>query len=135
MKVLRTLTIVCFALIILIPILTFNFDEDAISTIDNRKLTVNPFSTEIMEGGDLTKNVENYVGDRIGMRDDIIRTYTILNDKIFGKMIHPFYIYGEDGYVFSGGLTVFPCYGEFHEVFAEMVLKIQNYCTERDIPL
>lgn len=134
MKVLRTLTIVCFALIILIPILTFNFDEDAISTIDNRKLTVNPFSTEIMEGGDLTKNVENYVGDRIGMRDDIIRTYTILNDKIFGKMIHPFYIYGEDGYVFSGGLTVFPCYGEFHEVFAEMVLKIQNYCTERDIP-
>lgn len=134
MRVLRIFTVICFAWIILIPILTFNFDEDAISAIDNRKLTVNPFSAEEMEGRDLTANIENYVDDRIGLRDEMIRTYTILNDKIFGKMIHPSYVYGKDGYVFSSGLTVYPCYGEFHETFADMVLKIQNYCTDRDIP-
>lgn len=134
MKILRILTIICFISVILIPILAFNFDEDAISAIDNRKLTANPFSAELMESGDLTENIENYVGDRIGLRDDMIRAYTILNDKIFGKMVHPSYVYGNDKYIFGQGLTVYPCYGEFHETFADMVLKIQNYCTERDVP-
>lgn len=85
MKILRILTIICFISVILIPILAFNFDEDAISAIDNRKLTANPFSAELVESGDLTENIENYVGDRIGLRDDMIRAYTILNDKILGK--------------------------------------------------
>lgn len=134
MKILRILTIICFISVILIPILAFNFDEDAISAIDNRKLTANPFSAELVESGDLTENIENYVGDRIGLRDDMIRAYTILNDKIFGKMVHPSYVYGKDKYIFGAGLTVYPCYGEFHETFADMVLKIQNYCTEREVP-
>ena len=134
MKVLRVLTIICFALVILIPTLIFNLEEDAISVIDNRKLAVNPFSAEAAGNGDLTESIENYVGDRIGLRDEMILAYTVLNDKIFGKMIHPSYVYGKDEYVFSGGLTVYPCYGEFHETFADMVLKIQDYCRERDIP-
>lgn len=28
---------------------------------------------------------------------------------------------------------MYPCYSEYHEVFADMVLKIQEYCEERDI--
>lgn len=49
-------------------------------------------------------------------------------------MVHPSYVYGKDKYIFGAGLTVYPCYGEFHETFADMVLKIQNYCTEREVP-
>ena len=48
-------------MIIILPILTFNFEKDAISEIDNRALTANPFSMdEEATGGDLTQNIQNY---------------------------------------------------------------------------
>ncbi len=150
MKRLRVITVICFVLIILIPVLTFNFEENAISVIDNRELAKNPFSIsrealgeeegyEEEEYGEeeetgLTENIENYVSDRIGLRDEMILSYTILNDRIFGKMVHPSYIYGKEGYVFGAGRNVYPGYGEYQEVFADMVLKIQDYCTERNVP-
>ncbi len=134
MKVLRSITILCFSLIVLMPVLTFNFKEGAVSEIDNRELAANPFSEEARETGDLTENTENYVNDRIGLRDDMILAYTVLNDRVFGKMVHPSYVYGKDGYVFGAGRSVYPCYSEFHEKFADMIMKIQTYCTERDVP-
>ncbi len=150
MKRLRVITVICFVLIILIPVLTFNFEENAISVIDNRELAKNPFSIsrealgeeegyEEEEYGEeeetgLTENIENYVSDRIGLRDEMILSYTILNDRIFGKMVHPSYIYGKEGYVFGAGRNVYPGYGEYQEVFADMVLKIQDYCMERNVP-
>lgn len=150
MKRLRVITVICFVLIILIPVLTFNFEENAISVIDNRELAKNPFSIsrealgeeegyEEEEYGEeektgLTENIENYVSDRIGLRDEMILSYTILNDRIFGKMVHPSYIYGKEGYVFGAGRNVYPGYGEYQEVFADMVLKIQDYCKERNVP-
>lgn len=119
-------------MILLIPILTFNTEENAISEIDNRALAVNPFTEESSE--DFTKDVENYVNDRIGLRNEMILAYTVLNDRLFGKMVHPSYTYGKDGYVFGAGLDVNIRYNEFHEVFADMVKKVQDYCEERDIP-
>ena len=106
MRRLKVITVICFALIILIPILTFNFEENAVSVIDNRELAKNPFSVkkreyneenyeeeESEEGKEkrLTENIENYVSDRIGLRDEMILSYTILNDRIFEKMVHPSY--------------------------------------------
>lgn len=136
MKILRSITVLCFSLVILIPVITFNFKGGAISEIDNRELAVNPFSEAVREGGgiDFTESMENYVNDRIGLRDDMILAYTVLNDRIFGKMVHPSYTYGKDNYVFGAGQNVYPCYSEFHEEFANMVQKIQTYCTERNVP-
>ncbi len=134
MKILRVLTIISFFIVILLPVLTFDFRKDAASEIDNRKLAENPFSEEAMASGDLTGNIEKYVEDRIGFRDKMILSYTVLNDRIFGKMVHPSYVYGKERYVFGAGLNVYPCYSEYHEVFADMVLKMQEYCEERDIP-
>lgn len=134
MKVLKSMTILCFSLIILLPVITFNFEEGAVSEIDNRELMPNPFSKEAREQGDLTENIENYVNDRIGLRDDMILAYTVMNDRVFGKMVHPSYVYGKDGYVFGAGVSVYPCYSEFHEEFADMIQEIQNYCTERNVP-
>ena len=130
MKTLRIMTIVAFMLIILLPLIFFNTEPDSISLIDNRKLAENPFSAE----GDLTANIEDYVNDRIGFRDTMISAYTILNDKLFDKMVHPSYTYGKDGYVFGAGVTTSNNFGEYHIAFADMVKAIQDYCESRDIP-
>ena len=130
MKILKSIVILIFVAVLIFPIVFFNFNEDAISEIDNRKLAKNPFSEE----GDLTKNLENYVNDRIGLRDEIITGYTIINDKLFGIMEHPSYTYGKDDFVFGAGITVKDNFSDFHIAFAEMVKKIQNYCLERGTP-
>lgn len=133
MKIIKIITIIFFSFIILLPGLNFNFVEDAISEIDNRKLAKNPFTTETTED-DLTDNIQNYINDRIGFRDEMILSYTVLNDTIFDKMVHPSYVYGEDGYVFGAGITTKDEFSEYHIAFADMVKSIQDYCEDRDIP-
>lgn len=122
--------IAVFAVVVLLPIAFFNFKPDAVSLIDNRNLAQNPFTAS----GDLTKNIDNYISDRIGFRDKLISAYIIGNDKIFGKMVHPSYSYGKDGYVFGGGLTTANNFGEYHKVFADMVKAVQDYCQARGVP-
>lgn len=130
MKCIKIIFTVLFAIILLIPIAAFNFDEDAVSAIDNRQLAQNPLEAD----GDLTQNIQDYVNDRIGLRDEMILAYTLLNDRLFDKMVHPSYVYGKEGYVFGAGLDVETQYTEFHEAFADMVKKIQDYCDERNVP-
>ena len=130
MKAIRITIIAVFVVILVLPLMFFNFKPDSISEIDNRKLTENPFSAE----GDLTNNIENYVNDRIGFRDSMISAYTILNDQLFGKMVHPSYSYGKDGYVFGNGITTSNNFGAFHIAFADMVKSIQDYCESRGVP-
>lgn len=130
MKLLKSLTIILFAVVIALPLCFFNTTPDAISEIDNRKLTGDPFKMT----GDLTVNLEKYVNDRIGLRDEAITAYTILNDRLFGKMVHPSYSYGKDGYVFGAGLYTDVKFEEFHIVFADMVAEIQKYCEQRNVP-
>ncbi len=133
MKILKKMTIVFFLAIILLPILKFNFEENSVSKIDNRMLTKNPFSKDSLKG-DMTQNIENYISDRIGYRDLMITEYTILNDKVFNKMVHPIYSNGKNGYVFGEGVTTTQEFDDYHIVFAGMIKKIQTYCAERKIP-
>lgn len=84
--------------------------------------------------GDLTNNIEGYLNDRIGFRDKQIYYYTILNDKLFGKMVHPSYTKGKDGYIFGAGITTKNTFDDYHIVFAEMISKIQKYCNDRNVP-
>lgn len=130
MKTLRIIKIVLFSVVIILPIVFFNITPNTISEIDNRRLAENPFSAE----GDLTTNIENYVNDRIGLRDEMIYDYTILNDKLFGKMVHPSYTYGKDGYIFGEGIWTQATYYEYHSAFAEMIKEIQTYCEQRNVP-
>lgn len=130
MKRIQWIFILLFSFVLLVPLVTFNFEKNSVSAIDNRMLTEDVFHME----GDLTANIESYVNDRIGFRDKMILSYTVLNDRIFHKMVHPNYVYGTDGYVFGAGLTVNAPYTEYHEVFADMVKEIQTYCEERDVP-
>ncbi len=129
-KTTQIISIILFFSIILTPIFFFNFKPDTISEIDNRKLAENPFTQE----GSLTTNIGNYISDRIGFRNEMISAYAIFNDKLFNKMVHPTYSYGKDGYVFGAGMTTKGLFSDYHIAFADMVLEIQNYCEDRDIP-
>lgn len=130
MKALKSAVICVFVLILILPLVFFNFEKDAISEIDNRKLTELTFPSNV----DKTTHLENYFNDRIGFRDKIITAYTVLNDKLFGKMTHPSYTYGKDGYVFGSGITIGDNFSDYHVTFANMVKSIQNYCQERNVP-
>lgn len=130
MKYLQSIGIILFSVVILLPLVFFNFDSNAESRIDNRALAENPFQTE----GDLTENIENYINDRIGFRDSMIAGYTEMNDALFGKMVHPTYTYGKDGYVFGSGITTTNDFGEYHIAFADMIKEMQDYCEARNIP-
>ncbi len=132
MKVLQSLTIIVFLIVVFIPIIFFNFEPNSVSAIDNRVLTENPFSEDVE--GDLTNNIESYINDRIGFRDEMILGYTVLNDSIFNKMVHPSYKYGKDGYVFGAGITANGIFSDYHVAFAEMVAQLQRYCDDRGVP-
>lgn len=110
----------------------FNFEENAISTIDNRMLTNNPFTSNT---AGLTASIEAYVSDRIGFRDALIRDYIILNDRLFNIMIHPMYEYGTDGEVFFSKMTGGGSHlSDYHKAFMNFIVSMQTFCDERSIP-
>ena len=130
MKVLQSFVICLFLSILILPILFFNFEVGAVSEIDNRKLAELDFNIE----EDKTESIEKYINDRIGFRDDMITAYTILNDKLFNKMVHPSYTYGKNGYVFGLGVTTKESFSDFHVAYADLVKAVQTYCENRGVP-
>lgn len=115
----------------------FNWEENSISTIDNRALMNNPFGNNyIPEDGeerDITEEIEQYLQDRIGLRDQMIYAYTVLNDALLHNMVHPSYEYGKDGYVFMKSDRNRK-FGDFELAYVDMLEKINTYCSERSIP-
>lgn len=130
MKPAKIIAIILFTLVIITPLCFFNTETNSVSVIDNRNLTEDPFTLQ----GDLTENIQSYVNDRIGFRDEMITAYTVLNDRVFGKMVHPSYTYGKDEYVFGAGITTQNEFDDYHVAFADMVAAIQTYCDQRNVP-
>ena len=123
MKKFKLSIIICFFVILLIPILFLNKKSNQISLIDNTKL---PEISSIKNLGSL----ENYLSKRIGFRKNIINTYVKLNDILFNKMIHPTYTYGIDNYVFfKTGIETHDDY--YLNEFAILIKNIQNYVEDR----
>ena len=131
MKSIKSIVIIVFSVIILLPLIFFNFTEDAISIIDNKKLAPSPLKAT---SGSLTDNIDSYMNDRIGLREEMIYAYTMLNDMVLNKLSHPSYIRGKNGYIFGGEATQYRQYDQYHIDFANMVAQIQRYCEQRDVP-
>ena len=126
-KIINSIYVTLFLLVLLIPLVTMNVKKNYISTIDNKRLTEMPeFGTEGFTG-----QFELYLSERIGERDLMINSYTVLNDIVADELTHPSYTYGEDGYIFFKMRNNNIVYNDFHKSFAEMVMKIQDYCKER----
>ena len=133
MKKIKLLSMALFVLMILLPLLTFQTEAEVVSDIDNRKLADNPWvHWQQGERKDIRKRIQNYINDRIGFRSDMIMAYTRLNDICFGEMVHPSYRYGKNGYVFSRGMLSTE-YNSYHEVFADMVKSLADYCESRGV--
>lgn len=135
MKKIKIMIIGMFWGCLLIPIIFFNWKENVVSEIDNRQLTNNPFGPNYVssENSDMTNAIESYVQDRMGFRDNMIKAYTQLNDKLFHEMVHPSYTYGKDDYVFFK-IDRSPEFTEYHVAFANMIEQIQQYCEDRGVP-
>lgn len=136
MKKIRMTVICVFFLLLALPVVKFNLEENVISQIDNRKLKENPLAKNYVKASDdekISTDLEEYVQDRIGFRDNMIYAYTVLNDKVFHEMVHPSYTYGKDGYVFFK-IEPNERYQYYHEMYAKMLRKIQDYCEERGVP-
>ena len=134
MKKLNMVFIACFFILLFVPMILFNHEKNAVSEIDNKVLVENPLSPEAESVSDLTDSLEQFVSERIGLRDQLISAYTIANDKLFGEMVHPIYTYGKDGYVFFQ-LSAPKEYSAFEDAYVDMVVEMQRYCDERGISL
>lgn len=125
-KTINIIYSVMFLMIVLIPLLLTNREEGVISEIDNRELLEAP---KFGETG-YAKDFEKYLQDRIGLRNQMVNYYAVLNDIIADELTHPTYTYGQDGYIFFNMHGNIP-YNDFHKTFAEMVLELQTYSESR----
>lgn len=127
-KKIQVIFLFLFIILLLIPLCLIKTGNNVVSSIDNRELVEFPDFSE----KNWKNELESYLADRIGCRSFLINLNTVFNDKVFGKMVHPMYTYGTDGYVFFRMHKNLE-YEEFHHQFALMVKKIQEYCEERGI--
>lgn len=132
MKKIKKIYVIFFMILLLLPLILFNWKDDYISLIDNRPLKKFPNKENFGEN-DKTNYIQSYINDRIGGREKIISIYTILNDKIFNLLEHPTYTYGKEGYIFFK-MEPNIKYNEYHKKFAKTIKKIQVYCEEREVP-
>lgn len=128
MKSIERIFVLIVVIILIIPLIFFNFQSPSISEIDNRNLTELDFAS-----GNNANMLDAYIKDRIGFRSKMIQVNTTLNDKMFGIMEHPTYTYGKDGYVFfkMNSETVDE---EFLTAFVDHLKKVQTYTEERGVP-
>ena len=125
-KVVHIIFICFFCLLFVVAICTSDFRKDIVSEIDNRKLAEFPSITD----GGFRGSLEAFIKDRIGGRQELIKWYMIINDTLTNELVHPLYTYGRDGYVFFHMHDNIQ-FSDYHKAFAEMVLKMQEYCEER----
>lgn len=128
MRKIKNIFLIILCAPLLLPLVTFNFEKDYVSPIDNRMLT--EWETD---SGDFTQMADSYIKDRIGFRTEAIDAYTELHDKVYGMMIHPTYTYGKDGYVFFQMSYEAPD-PSFFDLFCAYLRNVQDYCEARDVP-
>ena len=120
----------------IVPAAYINTEKMQISSIDNKLLAEWP-------GLDWTlrtnTQVEDYLNDRIGFREQAIEAYTELSDRLFHVMVHPLFMYGKDGQIFYKDPTYIKDYQhmntdeEYLDTFVDFLVKTDDYLKEKDI--
>ena len=135
MKGVKVFTIIMFTAMLIVPLALFNFKPDAVSEIDNSKLAPSPVGSSANKEVDFKDRLENYLSDRIGLRDKMILGYTVINDVVFRKMVNTPYIYGKDSEVFGAGITEeHKGSDEGYIALADMIQQMQEYCKHKKVP-
>ncbi|MCR5356416.1 MAG: hypothetical protein K6E63_03345 [Lachnospiraceae bacterium] len=128
--------ILAFLACMIVPAAFINTKTMQVSAIDNKVLTEWP-------GLDLSlktnTQVEDYLNDRIGFREQAIETYTELNDKLFHVMVHPLFMYGKEGHIFYKEKTYIEGYQhmntdeEYLDSFVDFLKATDDYLKSKDI--
>ncbi len=136
----KVVFIIIFFVLMILPVISFNFQENVESEIDNRYLTNFPFGDDYKseESDNPTTRqkinaLNDYVSDRLGFRNNFIKIYDNASGKIFGKIVHPTYEQGKDGYIFFKFIQNYE-YSDYIDKFVDMLKKIQDYCDSRQVP-
>lgn len=125
MKKIKYIFIALLLIIIIVPIIFFDFEKNKASEIDNRMLNeLTDFDIE---------TIENYVSDRLGFRSYMINAYNTINKKLFGVSTNPELILGKDRKNYLPKSYSVIDYGEYHEKLANAIKDIQDYCEERNV--
>ncbi|MDO5718863.1 MAG: hypothetical protein Q4P34_07755 [Tissierellia bacterium] len=129
MKKFRIFRLILISIIILFPLLSLTKGDGLISEIDNKYLTDYP---DIKDGlFNFMHIFDNYLKDRLGGRERLLRLDGLIDDKLFKYLDHSLYEYGKEGHVFLK-LERYDEDYEFLDSFSDYLLDIQNYCEERD---
>ncbi|MBR5359909.1 MAG: hypothetical protein IK123_03370, partial [Lachnospiraceae bacterium] len=119
-----------------VPAVFMNTKEMQISSIDNKLLAEWPGFDPTLSNN---TEVEAYLNDRIGFREQAIEAYTVLNDKLFHVMVHPLFMYGKEGHIFYKEPTYIKGYQhmntdeEYLDTFVEFLSATNNYLKDKDI--
>lgn len=129
--------IVIFMLILIVPFLTMNFKPKQTSNIDNKVLTEFPdfhdFSSETI------RQIEDYVNDRVGFREQSIALYTRVCDKFFNVMIHPLFMYGKENHIYYKDKDYVAAYQrlntdeEYLHEFTDFLVRTKEYLDGKNI--
>lgn len=128
-SIVQLVMLCALAVAIIIPFVTMDRREEVRSVADNRLLQP-PYDANLEMT--FSEQIEAYFSDRIGYRNEMIKTYSALNDTLFDLMVHPMYEYGDEGYVYFRFED--PSINEeFLEEYSDYIKMMQDYCTERGI--
>lgn len=118
----KKIFLIFIALLLLIPSFLTNTKKDYFSDVDNRKL---------VEYSGL-ESLDEYVNDRIGLREQMMFIYQNFNYHILGLIPHPDYELGKNDEIFP---YVLPNqeYDDFKKLFVETVVKMKDYCDSHDV--
>jgi len=128
--------IVLFMAALIVPTALMNHEKYQSSDIDNKTLTEWPgfkMDTETIE------TIEDYVDDRIGFRSQAIYAYTKASDSIFHVMVHPLFMWGEEGHIYYKDSAYIAAYQhlntdtEFMDSFVDFLEKTNEYLESKNI--
>lgn len=132
----QILFIAAFLLMLVLPVAFMNFAPDQISDYENKKLADWP-EFEFTE--DYVKSVYDYVNDRTGFRESAVEAYTEANNALFGAMVNPLFMWGEEGHMYYKDKSYIAAYQrlntdrEYIDSMADFLEKTNDYLASKDI--
>jgi len=124
----KKIFLIIVSVMILLPGCFTQFGREKVSDIDNRMLV----NFDAAEGDTIFCKIDAVLEDRVGFREELITINETVTDALFHKLVHPLYIYGKEGHLFTEwDLSVYqhkdpiPCYAED---FAGYLKSVDDYC-------
>ena len=128
--------IALFMAMLIVPAVLMDHEQFKSSDIDNKTLTEWPgFKMETEN----IRTIEDYVDDRIGFRSVAIYSYTKLSNDLFHVMVHPLFMYGEEGHIYYKDPQYIAAYQrlntdtEYMDSFVNFLEKTNDYLNSKNI--